>query len=65
MRQSVKSLSRVAFLLAAAASVSGCTAWIEEGFVQSSRAIDCAIASTAPAAPASLTADCATHPAAG
>ena len=65
MRQSVKSLSRVAFLLAAAVSVSGCTAWIEEGFVQSSRAIDCAIASTAPAAPTSLTADCATHPAAG
>ena len=31
MQQSVKSLSRVAFLLAAAVSVSGCTAWIEEG----------------------------------
>ena len=65
MHQSVKTLSRVAILLAVAGSVSGCTAWIEDGFAQSSRAIDCAIASTAPAAPTSLTADCATHPAVG
>ncbi len=65
MLQSVKLLSRVAVLLAAAGSVSACTATIEEGFAATSRAIDCAIVSTAPASTPSLTADCATHPAAG
>ena len=64
MLQSVKSLSRIAILLAAAGSVSGCTSWVEEEFARTSRAIDCAIATTAPAAPQSLKADCATHPAA-
>jgi len=64
MQRTIKSLSRATILLAVAASVSSCTSWIEQEFARSNHAIDCAIISTAPAAPTSLQANCATHPAA-